>query len=111
MANGDKPSDVKCDTVFPPLIPTNEIMSTYEDMRVNDSKNASGTFVKSFTEQLEKFRVSVQKAADDAGKPATEILPFVDGDTLASWEREAYTNYRPLIAACLTKLGYDIVQH
>ncbi len=111
VANGSKPTDVRCDSVFPPLIPTNETMKTYNDMSVNDPKNASNVFVKSFTDQLEDFRAKVQKAADDSGKSPTDILPFSEGDTLASWEREAFTNYRPLIASCLKRLGFDVVQH
>jgi len=111
VANGSRPHAVKCDSVFPPFIPSNETMKTYNDMSANDPKNASNVFIKSFTDQLEEFRIKVQKAADDAGKPPTDILPFSDGDTLASWEREAFTNYRPLIASCLKRLGFDVVQH
>ena len=40
-----------------------------------------------------------------------EVLPFKEGDTIASWERERYTNYRPLIGAFFEKLGYEVVQH
>ncbi|KKN67643.1 hypothetical protein LCGC14_0459020 [marine sediment metagenome] len=110
VANGSKPKDVKCDQVFPPLIPTNVIMERYSDMSLNDPGNAASEFVKSFTEQLAAFHDKVKLAADNSGQPTTEILPFVDGDTLASWERERFSNYRPLIAACLTKLGYEVVQ-
>jgi hypothetical protein len=111
VANGSKPTDIKCDTVFPPLIPSNEIMSNYNDMSVNDPKNAASVFVKAFTDQLEELRNKVQTAADEAGMSPVDMLPFADGDTLASWEREAFTNYRPLIASCLVSLGFDVVQH
>jgi hypothetical protein len=111
VANGDKPGDLKCDAVFPPLIPTNEIMEKYSDMSVNDPKNAASEFVKSFTGQLEEFRNKVQTAADNSGQDPTTVLPFAEGDTLASWERERFSNYRPLIASCLTKLGYEVEQH
>jgi len=111
IANGNKPPHIKCDTVFPPLIPSNEIMKNYNDMSVNDPKNASKAFVRDFTAQLDTFCNNVQKVASEKGKKPVEVLPFVDGDTLASWEREVYTNYRPLVASCLRKLGFNVEQH
>jgi hypothetical protein len=43
------------------------------------------------------------------GTPIFELLPFNDGDTLLSWEREGHTSYRPLVADCLKKLGYKVI--
>ncbi|MDP2683515.1 MAG: hypothetical protein Q8P20_00510 [bacterium] len=111
VANGNQPLNIKCDMVFPPLIPTNDIINNYNEMSTHEPNSASNTFVKSFAAQLDEFTAKVLAVASEAGKSPIEILPFSDGDTLASWEREAFTNYRPLIAACLIKLGFEVIQH
>lgn len=119
VANGNKPDNiqkksgekVECESVFPMLVPTNDIMNKYADDCVDDPKNAASTFVKSFTKQLDEFSNKVKTAAENSKKMPVEVLPFKDGDTLGSWERERYSNYRPLIATCLVGLGYDVVQH
>lgn len=111
IANGSKPSYIKCDMVFPPLIPTNEIMAKYNNACTDDQAGASNAFVKEFSEQLEAFCNDVQETANKNGKTPEEILPFMNGDTLASWERENFKNYRPLVGAVLTKLGYKVILH
>ena len=119
VANGNKPDNIhdedgkkiECESVFPMLAPTNAIMNKYAVDSVNDPKNAASTFVKSFTEQLEAFSKKVKTAAFFSKKEPIDVLPFKSGDTLASWERERYSNYRPLIATCLVNLGYEVVQH
>lgn len=109
IVNGNKPSHVKCDFQFPHLTPKQELTDTYNDMAVSDPKNAGSQFVKNFTQQLDEFTNEVLSEADKSGKSAQELLPFKDGDTLASWERENFTNYRSLITPFLKKLGYEVV--
>lgn len=111
VANGSKPDHVFCKDVFPPLIPTNEIMKRYNDTCVSDPKNAADMFINSFRNQLEKFTESVERKAKEEDKTIHEVLPFKNGDTLASWERHAFSNYRNLIAEYLEKLGYEVELH
>ena len=108
IANGSKPDHIQCDKVFLPLIPTNEIMNNYNSMCVNDPKNAADTFVSTFSEQLDKFATTVLEQAKQEEKTVQDILPFKEGDTLASWERQAFSNYRTLVGPCLEKLGYEV---
>lgn len=109
IVNGDKPSHVKCDTQFTHFTPKQELTDTYNDMAVSDPKNAGKQFVQNFTSQLNEFTNEVLTEVQSSGKTAQELLPFNDGDTLASWEREHFTNYRSLITPFLKKLGYEVV--
>ena len=109
IVNGDKPTHIKCDFQFKHLTPNRELIDLYNDMAVSDPKNAGKQFVTNFTKQLNVFYQEALKAAESEGKDVKEILPFEDGDTLVSWERASFTNYRSLIAPFLQKLGYEVV--
>lgn len=109
IVNGNKPDHVKCDFQFKHLTPRQELTDTYNHMAVHDPKNAGKQFVTDFTDQLDEFCKEAMKAAEDEGKDVKELLPFEDGDTLASWERANFTNYRSLITPFLEKLGYEVV--
>jgi len=109
IVNGNKPSHVKCDFQFVHLTPRQELTDTYNDMAVKDPSNAGKQFVKNFTNQLNDFTTEVLSTAEKDGKTVQELLPFEDGDTLASWERESYTNYRSLITPFLKKMGYEVI--
>ena len=111
VANGNRPAYIKCDVVFPPLIPSNTLMEKYYKEIELEPKQAAKNFTKSFIEQLEYFSDQVSEAAEHENKSTMEILPFSDGDTLATWERETFANYRSLIADCLEKLGFEVVRH
>jgi hypothetical protein len=111
IANGNKPDNIRCDVVFEPLVPTTAIMERYNDMKVAGSLDAGTEFVSSFKAQLEAFAKTVQDKAELEGKTPQEILPFKDGDTLASWERESFTNYRSLIVPFLEELGFEVELH
>lgn len=109
IVNGNKPDHVKCDFQFKHLTPKQELTDTYNDMAVNDPKNAGKQFVTDFTDQLDGFYKEAVKAAEEEGKDVKELLPFKDGDTLASWERASFTNYRSLITPFLQKMGYEVI--
>jgi len=109
IANGDKPDHVECDLVFPHLIPSKEITIKYRDESLKDYKKAGPAFVKSFKEELELFVKDVEDACKEDKKNPQEILPFKENDTLASWERKHFNNYRGYVAECLEKLGYEVV--
>ena len=109
IVNGNKPSHVNCDFQFKQLTPEQALTDTYNDMAVSDPQNAGKQFVKDFTDQLDAFTSDVARVAKEEGKAPQELLPFEDGDTLASWERENYTNYRSLLTPFLKKLGYEVV--
>ena len=110
IANGNKPSHVKCEIIFKELIPNADITKTYNKESAKNPKEASVNFVNNFTKQLEKFYQDVKSEAEKNKVDPKEILPFKDGDTLASWERFCYSNYRGLIAPFLEKLGYEVFQ-
>ena len=107
IVNGNKPTHVRCDLQFKQLTPRQELTDTYNDMAVSDPKNAGKQFVKDFTAQLDEFCNEVLAAAD--GADPQEVLPFQDGDSLVSWERANFTNYRSLITPFLEKLGYEVI--
>ena len=109
IVNGDKPGHIQCDFKFAHLTPSQELMDQYNDMTLNDPLNASKAFVDGFNKQLDEFCEDVMATAKDKGKVPSELLPFKDGDTLASWERENYRNYRTMVAPILQKLGYEVI--
>jgi len=109
IVNGDKPNHIKCDSQFKQLTPDKELTETYTEMVKAGDNNAGKQFVTNFTAQLDAFAKDVIKVADKEGKTVQDLLPFKDGDTLASWEREYFTNYRSLITPFLKKLGYEVV--
>lgn len=109
IANGDKPDHLECELVFKELIPNIEIMKEYRTLYLKDRKKASANFINGLTKQLDQFLEDVLNECKKENKTPMELLPFEDGDTLGSWERKAFTNYRVLIAPYLEKLGYEVV--
>ncbi len=109
IADGEKPDHIKCDSVFTHLIPSAELSNKYSKMQLEDPSNAGKVFVSEFTKQLDQFYAEVTQTAEAAGKEPMELLPFRDGDTLASWQRYEMTHYRSIVAPYLTKLGYEVV--
>lgn len=108
IANGNKPDHVECSLVFTPLIPTQQLSQTYNKMSLKDPEGASKHFVTEFQKQLDEFYSEVVNSSEEENVTPQEILPFEDGDSICSWERAAYTNYRRLIAPYLEKLGYEV---
>lgn len=111
IANGKKPDHVRCEAVFPPFVPSNEIHDSYYETKVKDPKKAAKVFIDKFSQQLEKFADELELKAEEQGCHVQDLLPFQDGDTLASWERESRNNYRDLIEKVLERLGYEVERH
>lgn len=111
IANGNKPNYIKCDLIFKELIPSNEIMLSYNKECFKNAKKASKSFITNFTGQLDRFYTDVVSSAKEEKVTPQELLPFEEGDSLGSWERKEYTNYRKLIAPYLEKLGYEVVNN
>lgn len=107
-ANGGKPK-MPVDGLFEPFTPSIEILNKYNEMRSLQDKEAGKIFVESYERQLEHVCNNVIALADAAELPEIEVLPFQDGDTLASWERAEFTNYRKVLAPYLKKLGFEVI--
>ncbi len=111
IANGLKPKNINVEGFISFLAPDINLVSIYNDARNNNEPTASECFINGYQLQLDNFVLELEKDAKDAGKSIQEILPFKDGDTLASWERERFTNYRRILAPILEKMGYEIILH
>lgn len=111
ITTGSKPRDVVVKEVFLPVTPSQALLDKYYDLREKDPKEAGEYFTSEYTAQLEKFVEDVQEVAESEGKTPMDVLPFSDGDTLCSWERAQYTNYRKILAPFLEKLGYEVVNN
>lgn len=109
VADGSRPDHLKCDLVFEHFIPSAECSKKYSSMQLSDPKNAGKAFVKQFTKELDEFYDDIVATAAEEELDPQDLLPFKEGDTLASWQREMFTHYRDLIAICLQKLGYEVV--
>lgn len=110
IVNGARPKNVKVDVVFEPFTPPVELINAYNELRPKDGQAASEMFVSKYKEQLELFCEEIKKISDSQNtSQLIDSLPFEDGDTLASWERAEYTNYRKILAPYLEKIGYQVV--
>lgn len=108
IVNGAKPSDIKVDLVFKPFTPSIDFINSYNEIRITKPKEASDLFVFKYKQQLENFLIKVKETLPIDSSDLTELLPFKDGDTLASWERFEFTNYRKILAPYLVELGYKV---
>ncbi len=104
----DKPADLECDSFFKPFTPSADLVDKYNGMRGDDPAGAADMFVSTYRKQLEDFAKEAAADAKASGVTVQELLPFSDGDTLASWERGTYTNYRKILAPVLEKMGYVV---
>jgi len=109
IATGSKPDFLEVEVMFPHLIPAPELDRKYRSMITSNQVEASKMFVEQFSEQLDNFVKDVITKAKEKNTDPIAILPFKEGDTLASWERAKYRNYRNMVAEALKKLGYDVV--
>lgn len=111
ICNGNKPKDIKVTQQFKYFIPTQDIINTYYDLAPKEPERASKIFVSGYQKQLENFLNLTQEEAISENISLTDLLPFKDGDTLCSWERFKYNNYRKILAPYLEKFGYEVVLH
>lgn len=96
--------------VFEEFAPSLELLETYQKNKFAD-KSSGALFQTGFETQLEAFVQSLEKQALDEEIDIKEILPFEDGDTLCSWERSNYSNYRAALIPFLERLGYKVIAH
>ena len=106
--SSSKPDLFEVDGKISYLTPSDELIENYKIKQLNDQKEASDYFNKSFYEQLKSTYVSLKSFAKENNKTEIEVLPLKDGDTLLSWERDGFTNYRGTVAGLLKKIGYEI---
>ena len=107
----ERPKGIEAAGVFAPFAPTSECLNTYRREQLENQQDASNNFVNSYRKQLDDFIKELYSAAEQSSCFATEVLPFNDGDTLASWERGKFTNYRKILAEYLRKIGYEVELH
>lgn len=105
----NKPKDIVVKEIYLPVTPSQAMIDEYYHLMEEDKVKAGEFFRSSYTAQLDKFVEAVKKAAEEDSVTPMELLPFEEGDTLCSWERAQYTNYRKILAPFLEKLGYEVV--
>lgn len=104
-----KPDNISVEGFYKYLTPAEETIEKYREIQTDDQVVAGEFFNNTFKQQLNSFCREVEEVSKEENVSIFELLPFKDGDTLLSWERNGYTNYRSLVADCLVKLGYDVV--
>lgn len=108
ICQGEKPKHLEVDKNFTNLTPRQDILDEYNTNRFIDRRAAGKAFEEKFSAQLNDFVERVQTHCLSENKSPEEVLPFQDGDTLCSWERSFFANYRGTVAEALKKLGYEI---
>lgn len=111
IANGDKPHNLNVSLTFKPFIPLDEILDEYLNLKAEHNEYAGKVFVTKYRAQLTKFTNEVLQEAKNQGIKPAQLLPFEEGDTLASWERSQYTHYRGNLVPVLTYLGYEVISN
>lgn len=105
----DKPKNIKVSKQFKYFIPPQDLINTYYDILPEDKDLASKLFVTGYKKHLDQVIEEFIEEANKQGVNPVDVLPFEDGDTLCSWERAEFTNYRKILAPYLEKLGYDVI--
>ena len=103
------PKTTKISGVLEYFMPENRILNGYKALQQSDQKLAAEFFVSSYRHQLDKFIDGLRKSAKEENTTMMEQLPLEEGDTLLSWERYDFTNYRSILAEYLMDIGYDVV--
>jgi len=93
-----KPDNINVAGAWSFAIPDAELMQNYRAVQLKDQVQAKDLFVLGYESQLDNVFGSIKIDAQRDNKQPHELLPFTDGDTLLSWEREGYTNYRNILA-------------
>jgi hypothetical protein len=101
----------KVDAAWVSVIPSQEIYDKYRELQLSDQKEAANYFVFYYNKQLEDFFEEVKSDAAKDNKDIFDLLPIKDEDTLLSWEREEFTNYRKILAEHLKDIGVDVILH
>lgn len=104
-----KPKDFKVGDIYLPLTPPQSLIDEYEKLKTENPEQAGILFTTQYKDQLEIFVNNVRADATAQGVTPVELLPFQDGDTLCSWHRKEYTNYRKIVAPYLENLGYEVI--
>lgn len=104
-----KPDDIEVVGAWSFAIPDVDLMSEYRSAQLQDQTVARKIFVEGYKRQLDNVFDSIRIDAERDGKTPVEMLPFKDGDTLLSWEREGFTTYRGILANYLEDIGVNII--
>jgi hypothetical protein len=107
----ERPKNIEAAGVFLQFAPTSECLNIYRRAQLENKEDASTNFINSYKKQLDDFMKDLYSAAEQSGFSITDVLPFNDGDTLASWERGEFTNYRVILVEYLRKIGYEVELH
>lgn len=104
-----KPDNFEVDGKVSYLTPTEDSLENYKIKQLEDQKTAADFFNKAFYERLKAVLIKLKSQAKAENKTEMELLPFKNGDTLLSWEREGNSNYRGTVAGLLKKIGYEVI--
>lgn len=110
ITSGSKPKNIDVSNIFLPFTPPLELIRQYNEISAEDKSKASDLFIKGYNQQLNNVVSELEYELELESKEVYfDLLPFQDGDTLCSWERKDYTNYRSILAPILEKMGYEVV--
>lgn len=103
-----KPENFNLSFAYKQFIPEQWISEGYDNLKIESQQKAANFFNEKYNEQLDKFKKALEEYCIANNKKQMEVLPFCDGDTLLSWERFGYNNYRGTIGSFLKSLGYEV---
>ena len=94
--------------VFEPFIPLQKCQDQYKKEKDINFEKAKSEFIENYSKQLNDLFQDLQTKSLIENKDIINLLPFEDGDTLVSWERQENYNYRSIVSKFLEKCGYEV---
>lgn len=100
--------DYECELVFAEFSPE-QLYWDYLKERREDPEGALLKFTTAYTNKLESFFKNLGEIITEKGCTVQEILPFKDGDTLLSWEKNSDMSFRGILGEFLSYNGYNVI--
>lgn len=104
-----KPEKSNAPYVYRQFVPSADIWFDYKKIAKENQEKAQESFGINYKKQIGSFVKQLTKDAKEQDKTPMEMLPFLSGDTLTSWENKGNLSYRILLAPFLAELGYEVV--
>lgn len=83
----------------------------YHNNKKAGNEKAGEIFTAAYKEKLDSLVQEIKEEAEKTNKSVFDVLPFMDGDTLLSWEKKENISYRPIVAEYLRQLGYEVIEN
>lgn len=104
-----KPKDLQIDFALEHLIPNEDLSENYKKFKIEKSVEfAAKYFEEQYKKDLDFFYSLVMEECKNNNCKPNDILGLQDGDTLLSWERFEFANYRKAVGELFVRFGFEV---